>query len=103
LKTVRGVLLQLSPLKNVIPPNDFKSIFNAVQEQASALSTLLNDMATNLGGITVIVDEANLAFTITEDCTTPSQIQDTKNTLALITKLTKENKKVSDILFLFLK
>lgn len=100
LKTVGGMLLQLSPLKNIIAPDDFKSIFDAVQEQPSALSTLLNDMATNLGGITVIVDEANLAFTITEDCTTPAQIQDTKNALALFTKLTKENKKASDILFI---
>jgi hypothetical protein len=67
LKTVGGMLLQLSPVKKITAPDDFKSIFDAVQEQPSALSTLLNDMATNLGGITVIVDEANLAFTITED------------------------------------
>ena len=45
------------------------------------------------GAITLVIDEANIAFTIT-DITSADDIKATKQALALFTSLTKENNKV---------
>jgi hypothetical protein len=48
----------------------------------------------NLGSITLVVDEANIALTIT-DKTSATKIEATKQALALLTTLSKELNKVT--------
>ena len=60
------------------------------------LQSVITCLMENLGAITLVIDEANIALTIT-DKTSADKITATKEALALFTSLTKEDKKVTII------
>ena len=79
---------------------DFVSIAKVIEEilktdeATQTLQSLIKTLVESLGpGVTLIIDEANLAFTITED-TTKEEIAALKLALALLTKLTKQDNQV---------
>ena len=83
-------------VKNIVSQADYL-IVDAVIKKPAALASVLQDLSTDFGGITLIVDEANIALTIT-DSTTAAKIDATKEALAILTRLTKQKQAVSYIL-----
>ena len=64
------------------------------ETSTESLAGLINKMVEDLGSnVTLIIDEANIAFTITPT-TTNEQIISTKLALELFTKMTKQSKTV---------
>jgi hypothetical protein len=86
--------------------NSFLNFVKTEQRPNSLLENLLEEMITKLPDevITLVVDEANLPFTINGDSSV-ADIQQVKATLALFTKLTKEelNKVCALIIFNIIK
>ena len=63
-------------------------------DATQSLEALINELVKSAKcGITLVIDESNIAFTITPD-TEKSEIKAMKEALALITSLTKQNLKV---------
>jgi archaellum biogenesis ATPase FlaH len=67
---------------------DFEKILGN-EESVESLPSLIMELVKHRGKVTLIIDEANIAFTITDD-TTPEKIENLKAALALFTLLTKE-------------
>jgi hypothetical protein len=87
-------------LEKYMNEDDMQKILNiSTKNQATytSLSYLINELANNIGNVTLVIDEANLAFSI-NDKTTLDEFQSAKKVLALFTSLTKERNKV--IIFL---
>ena len=70
----------------------YKKILMQEQDPA-ALPNLIDKLVGKLGAITLVIDEANLALTISES-TSAANVEATKEALALFTALTKEERKV---------
>jgi hypothetical protein len=80
---------------------DLSSILDIVKTEPSPreiLKNLLEEMTQKLSSevITLVVDEANMPLTI-NDVTSEADIKEVRASLALFTKLTKQEKKVSAI------
>jgi hypothetical protein len=90
------IISQYLRVDNIFTDEDFKdSLKIALKEQGpDDLQSLINNLVKNLGGITLVIDEANIALTIT-DKTSATKIEATKQALALFTSLTKENNQVT--------
>ena len=67
---------------------DFEKILGN-EEAVESLPSLITELVKHRGKVTLIIDEANIAFTITDD-TTPEKIENLKAALALFTQLTKQ-------------
>jgi hypothetical protein len=67
---------------------DFEKILGN-EEAVESLPSLITELVKHRGKVTLIIDEANIAFTITDD-TTPEEIKNLKAALALFTQLTKQ-------------
>ena len=67
---------------------DFEKILGN-EKAVESLPSLITELVKHRGKVTLIIDEANIAFTITDD-TTPEKIENVKAALALFTLLTKE-------------
>ena len=63
------------------------------KQSVEGLQSLIDSLVKNLKGITLVIDEANIALTIT-DKTSETKIEATKQALALFTSLTKESNQV---------
>ena len=77
--------------------NAFLDIVKTEKDPTSILESLLDDITDNLYSgevITLVVDEANIPLTI-NDNTSEAKIEQVKASLALFTRLTKQEKKVS--------
>ena len=76
---------------------EFANRFNELLKDESSmesLTALINKMVEDLGSnVTLVIDEANIAFTITP-ITTNEEIRSTKLALELFTKMTKQSKTV---------
>ena len=81
-------------LKDIVSLSDYQTFFDAIMKRPDALASVLDDIASGYGGITLIIDEANIALTIKEH-TTPAEIKATREALAVFTKLTKEQRQAS--------
>ena len=94
-KVITGIVLKWTDdnVKNVISQADYLKIVDALIKKPAALASVLQDLSTGFGGITLIVDEANIALTIT-DSTPEAKIVATKEALAILTRLTKQKKAV---------
>ena len=97
-RVVTSFAMQSNPLVSlVVKPDEVQKYFNVphARPDSEALPALINDLVSGLGEVTLVIDEANIAFTILS--TTPySEIKAVKEALGLFTTLTKEQKKVSD-------
>lgn len=97
-RVVTSFAMQSNPLVSlVVKLDEVQKYFNVphARPDSEALPALINDLVKGLGEITLVIDEANIAFTILS--TTPYfEIKAVKEALALFTTLTKEQKKVSD-------
>lgn len=62
------------------------------------MSYILEDLSFGYGGITLIVDEANSAFSMT-DFSTEAEIEAALQTFTIFTRLTKETQMVSYFLY----
>jgi hypothetical protein len=71
---------------------DFEKILGN-EEAVESLPSLITELVKHRGQVTLIIDEANIAFTIADD-TTPEKIENLKAALALFTQLTKQLLKV---------
>jgi len=98
-RVITGIVLKWTDgnVKNVVSQADYLKIIDALIKKPAALASVLQDLSTGFGGITLIVDEANIALTIT-DSTTEAKIDATKEALAILTRLTKQKQAVSYIL-----
>eukprot|EP01036_Dinobryon_divergens_P030612 gene30612-39882_t len=77
---------------------DLQARFDSIiKRQEDGLSSVLSELTLVFKGITLIVDEANIALTITGS-TTPAEIKATKDALAVFTRLTKQLNKLNVIL-----
>lgn len=79
---------------------DFNSFLDLVSKEPDptiVLESLLNGMAGESKVITLVVDEANLPLTIDSETST-ADIKQVKATLALFTRMTKQEKKINVIL-----
>ena len=85
--------LRFDNVKNVVSQADYLEIIDALIKKPAALAYLLQELSTCFEGITLIVDEANIALTIT-DSTTEAKIVAAKEALAILTRLTKQKKAV---------
>jgi hypothetical protein len=90
------IISQYLRVDNIFTDEDFKdSLKIALKEQGPEdLQSLINNLVKNLGGITLVIDEANIALTIS-DKTSAAKIEATKQALALFTSLTKEGNQVT--------
>ena len=97
-RVVTSFAMRSNPLaSNMIKPDEVQRFLDIAyaRPDSEALPALINDLVKGLGEITLVIDEANIAFTILS--TTPySEIKAVKEALGLFTTLTKEQKKVSD-------
>ena len=87
-------------LKDIVSLSDYQTFFDAIMKKPDALASVLDEIASGYGGITLIIDEANIALTIKEH-TTPAEIKATREALAVFTKLTKEQRQASHFLMLY--
>ena len=92
-KIVKRLLLNYTPLTEEDLERDLNTVLNKPDPGSKTLSAVIEDLVENLGPITLVIDEANIALTIT-DTTTPDKIVATKEALALFTTWTKEQNKV---------
>ena len=90
------IISQYLRVDNIFTDEDFKdSLKIALKEQGPEdLQSLIKNLVKNLGGITLVIDEANISLTIT-DKTSAADIKATKQALALFTSLTKEDNQVT--------
>ena len=51
-------------LKDIVSLSDYQTFFDAIIKKPGALASVLEDIASGYGGITLIIDEANIALTI---------------------------------------
>jgi hypothetical protein len=97
-RVVTSFAMRSNPLaSNMIKPDEVQRFLDIAyaRPDSEALPALINDLVKGLGEVTLVIDEANIAFTILS--TTPySEIKAVKEALGLFTTLTKEQKKVSD-------
>ena len=98
-KVIAGIVLKWTDdkVKNIVSQADYLKVVDALIKKPAALASVLQDLSTGFKGITLIVDEANIALTIT-DSTTEAKIDATKEALAILTRLTKQKQAVSYIL-----
>ena len=98
-KVIAGIVLKWTDdkVKNIVSQADYLKVVDSLIKKPAALASVLQDLSTGFGGITLIVDEANIALTIT-DSTTEAKIDATKKVLAILTRLTKQKQAVSYIL-----
>ena len=98
-KVIAGIVLKWTDdkVKNIVSQADYLKVVDALIKKPAALASALQDLSTGFKGITLIVDEANIALTIT-DSTTEAKIDATKEALAILTRLTKQKQAVSYIL-----
>ena len=90
--------MRSNPLaSNMIKPDEVQRFLDIAyaRPDSEALPALINDLVKGLGEITLVIDEANIAFTILSTAS-EARIEPVKEALALFTTLTKEQKKVSD-------
>jgi hypothetical protein len=75
--------------------NFARGLLASNEKEATVLSKLVNKLANSnkMHPFTVIIDEANLAFTI-DDNSTEQNVKDAKEALMLFTGLTKQSRKV---------
>ena len=96
-------------LKDIFPNTseialDFNPLLDLIKEESDpnmVLESLLTGMAGKAKMITLVIDEANLPLTIDSD-TSETKIEQVKTTLALFTRLTKQERKVSYQFFILL-
>jgi hypothetical protein len=86
-------LIPTIEIKDIISNVDFQTFYDTVMKAPTALASVLDETARGFEGFTLIIDEANIALNILE-CTTPAEVKAVKETLAVLTKLSKEEKKV---------
>ena len=87
--------------ENMVSQADYQMVVDAVIKKPAALSCVLEDISIGYDGITLIVDEANIAFTI-KDFTTAAEIKAATETLNAFTRLTKETQTVFFIIFIMI-
>ena len=69
-------------------------VLDALIKKPAALATVLYEISVGYKGITLIVDEANIALTVKES-TSQAKIEATVEALAVFIRLTKQTKSVS--------
>ena len=70
-------------------------VLDALHMKPAALASVLEDISRGFKGVTLIVDEANIALTI-KDSTTAAEIKaTTEATMAIFTRLTKQTNTVT--------
>lgn len=90
LRMVGTFLLRWIPGMTTSADTDFQALFDSITKRQDAdLSSILSELTTAFKGITLIVDEANIALTITGS-TNPAEIKAAKDALAAFTRLTKK-------------
>jgi hypothetical protein len=90
------VIKQYFSVDEVFTEEDFKKYLKIVlaKRDPEDLQSVINNLVKNLGAITLVIDEANIALTIT-DKTSADEVKATKQALALFTTLTKQENKVT--------
>ena len=98
IKILAGVVYKWTDgkVQDIVNQTDYQMVVDALIKKPAALSSVLEDISIGYGGVTLIVDEANIALTI-KDSTTAAEIKATIEALAAFTRLTKETQKVSYI------
>ena len=99
-KVIAGAVLKWTDgkVKDIVSQADYQMVVDALIKKPAALASVLEDLSTGFGGITLIVDEANIALTIT-DSTTEAKIDATREALAILTRLTKQKQAVSNFFY----
>eukprot|EP01036_Dinobryon_divergens_P022094 gene22094-30329_t len=77
-------------VEDIVSQADYPMILDALIKKPAALASVLEDISIGYGGVTLILDEANIALTIKD-----STIKATIEALALFTRLTKQKQQVS--------
>ena len=95
IKFLAGAVLKWTDgkVKDILSQADYQTVVDALIKKPAALASVLDDLSIGYGGITLIVDEANIALTI-QDSTTEAKIAATLEALAVFTRLTKQTKTV---------
>lgn len=76
---------------------EFLKFFYQETEKGSTLEKLISHLLDKIPDvITIVIDEANIAFTLSGD-KDEKKIVETKEALALFTRLTKQNQRVSEL------
>ena len=90
------VLSHYLGVDSIISDQDFKNYLNIALSKRNPddLQSVISDLVKNLGSITLVVNEANIALTITDQAS-EAKIEATKQALALLTTLSKEQNKVN--------
>jgi hypothetical protein len=89
--------MRLLDIKNIITEDDLQKYLDIAlskPDTVKSLTKLIDELLTALGGITLVIDEANIALTVSE-VTSEADIKATKQALALFTRLTKQTNKVT--------
>lgn len=96
MKVVAGLVYKATDdkLKDILSLTDYQMVLDALIKTPAALASVLDDISSGYGGVTLIIDEANIALTINE-FTTAAEIKATREALAIFTRLTKQKQKVS--------
>ena len=96
MKVVSGLVYKATDgkLKDIVSLSDYQMVFEALVKTPAALASVLDDISRGYGGITFIIDEANIALSINE-FTTVAEIKATREALAIFTRLTKQKQSVS--------
>jgi hypothetical protein len=90
-------------VKNILPKDSglkaedidkFISIAQTLSDSVKSLTVLINELVITLGEITLVIDEANIAFTMSAE-TSQEKIDATKEALNLFTTITKSQNKVT--------
>jgi hypothetical protein len=81
-------------VNSLLSQADYRKVLDALIKKPAALASVLEDLSSSFKGITLIVDEANIALTI-KDSTTAAEIKATVEALNIFTRLTKETQAVS--------
>ena len=90
------VLSHYLGVDSIISDQDFKNYLNIALSKRNPddLQSVISDLVKNLGSITLVVNEANIALTITDQAS-EAKIEATKQALALLTTLSKDQNKVN--------
>ena len=82
-------------VEDIVSRGDYQMVFDALIQKPAALASVLEDISIGYRGVTLIVDEANIALTI-KDSTTAAEIKaTTEATMATFTRLTKQTNTVT--------
>ena len=95
--TVSKFIIRVLDIKNIITEEDLQKYVDIViskPDTVKSLTELIYELMNALGAITLVIDEANIALTVTE-VTSEAKIDVTKQALALFTSLTKQTNKVT--------